>query len=1097
MAQIETWLKTDLQQVVKVQELDGNLFTADNGANRIGVIVTNKGESVSLSGGVTGYIIRPDEATVVVNGSLSGNRAWVDLPASVYVKTGPFSVVLKNGNTTIGAACGFIRRSITDTIVDPGHIVPSLAELLAQIEAMHQLSQTVTQQESGRVTAESGRVAAESERASAESARATAEVNRGNAETGRANAETARVNAESARANAETARGNAETARAAAETARENAETARVAAETTRANAESARDDAETVRANAETARGAAETARVNAESARVGAEASRVSAESQRETDFAAAKAAAEAATTSANTAASKINNMTVAASGLPAGSSPTVAISEVDGHKHIVFGLVKGDPGKDFEIRKTFASIAQMEAYDPDTDPSDRKVRVNDFVMIDTGSVQDVDTGKLFCYEPDTIDVWRYIGDLSGSQGIKGETGTGIANITLNPDYTLTITMDDGTTSYTTGSIRGAQGPQGVQGDPGADGSDGADGFSPTVTVTAITGGHRVSVTDVTTTHTFDVFDGINGTDGADGADGADGVDGVDGTSAYLHIRYSHTQPTQDSDMGATPDDWMGIYSGTSSTPPTAYTDYAWYKIKGETGSVQNIYATTIPMSDQDSTKISAAIAAKMDALNAAAPYDNTATYAEGAYCFHDGLKKCTTAITTAEEWTAAHWTSTTIAAELQGKVDANQGAGNAGKALGIDNQGYVVPVPFSGEDFRGATDQAAGTHGYVPAPAAGDQGKFLKGDGSWGTVPNPQNMGGATAQAAGTAGLAPAPAAGDQNKFLKGNGTWGEGLSPNDIANDLTTETAGKVLDARQGKVLKDAVDAMVTSTLRTIPFSIPVASWALSGGYYTATVVSAFITASSKELVTYDGSLRTAFKGDMNVEKTNGGGSLTFTTNRLPVGPVNGTIYCVDSNDGKIAVVLQDTVMPIANGGTGAQTAAGARTNLGAAAQTDMTAAQDDIADLSTELAAVESGLAYRETGATASRNISDGEYVFWNGAMYTANGDIASGVTLVPGTNLTPTENALSALNSKSTWVSGTYTTGDMKFAEYPTGYSYDNCYITGGYVIANTNEKYFAPNTGISTYLKPNGIYGYTNTDTFRNKTYYVELTLF
>lgn len=65
---------------------------------------------------------------------------------------------------------------------------------------------------------------------------------------------------------------------------------------------------------------------------------------------------------------------------------------------------------------------------------------------------------------------------------------------------------------------------------------------------------------------------------------------------------------------------------------------------------------------------------------------------------------------------------------------------------------------------------------------------------------------------------------------------------------------------------------------------------------------------------------------------------------------------------------------------------------------------------------TELASVENGLAYRETGATASRNISNGEYVFWNGAMYKANGNIASGTTLVSGTNLTPTENALNALN---------------------------------------------------------------------------------
>lgn len=38
----------------------------------------------------------------------------------------------------------------------------------------------------------------------------------------------------------------------------------------------------------------------------------------------------------------------------------------------------------------------------------------------------------------------------------------------------------------------------------------------------------------------------------------------------------------------------------------------------------------------------------------------------------------------------------------------------------------------------DFTGATSSAAGAHGLVPAPAAGDQGKVLKGDGTWGAVP-----------------------------------------------------------------------------------------------------------------------------------------------------------------------------------------------------------------------------------------------------------------------------------------------------------------------------------------------------------------------
>ena len=36
-----------------------------------------------------------------------------------------------------------------------------------------------------------------------------------------------------------------------------------------------------------------------------------------------------------------------------------------------------------------------------------------------------------------------------------------------------------------------------------------------------------------------------------------------------------------------------------------------------------------------------------------------------------------------------------------------------------------------------FVGATSVASGTKGLVPAPQAGDDTKFLKGDGTWGTV------------------------------------------------------------------------------------------------------------------------------------------------------------------------------------------------------------------------------------------------------------------------------------------------------------------------------------------------------------------------
>ena len=51
-----------------------------------------------------------------------------------------------------------------------------------------------------------------------------------------------------------------------------------------------------------------------------------------------------------------------------------------------------------------------------------------------------------------------------------------------------------------------------------------------------------------------------------------------------------------------------------------------------------------------------------------NIAAEYSASATYAVGDYCIYDGqLYRCTTAIATAEAWTAAHWTMATVGGEL----------------------------------------------------------------------------------------------------------------------------------------------------------------------------------------------------------------------------------------------------------------------------------------------------------------------------------------------------------------------------------------------------------------------------------------------
>jgi hypothetical protein len=351
MAQFETWLYADLNKVPKVESLPGVFFSADVESNLIGVKIFRNGQPASLSGGVTGYAIRSDGETVVISGTLSSNKAYIILPASAYVITGLLSIVIKVGLTTVGACTGYVYQSTTDTIVDPGHVVPTLGELLAHINDAMQ-----------------------------------AATNANNAAT------------------------NANNKAQAAETATTNANNAA---------------------SNADNKANAAQTAAVNADNR----------------------ANAAQTAANNANAAANKINNMTVAASGLPAGSSPSATISEVDGHKHIAFAIPKGDKGEKgdtgdaFHIVKTYTSIAAMNA-----DYSGTSTKIGDYVMI-VSNVEDPDNAKVYIKGSSA---WGFIVDMSGATGVKGDKGD---------------TGDQGP--------RGIQGIQGIQGEKGEKGDTGDTGI------------------------------------------------------------------------------------------------------------------------------------------------------------------------------------------------------------------------------------------------------------------------------------------------------------------------------------------------------------------------------------------------------------------------------------------------------------------------------------------------------------------------------------------------------------------------------------------------------------------------------------------
>lgn len=138
MATIETWFNQDLKEAVKVRYIDGNVFSADNNGNLVGVNVFDDGLPASLGGTVSANIIRADGVTVAATGVLSDNKCYVILPQSAYSVPGVISIIIKltNGSdiTTVCAVVSNVYISSTDTVVDPGTIIPSVETLIAEIE---------------------------------------------------------------------------------------------------------------------------------------------------------------------------------------------------------------------------------------------------------------------------------------------------------------------------------------------------------------------------------------------------------------------------------------------------------------------------------------------------------------------------------------------------------------------------------------------------------------------------------------------------------------------------------------------------------------------------------------------------------------------------------------------------------------------------------------------------------------------------------------------------------------------------------------------------------------------------------------------------
>lgn len=155
----------------------------------------------------------------------------------------------------------------------------------------------------------------------------------------------------------------------------------------------------------------------------------------------------------------------------------------------------------------------------------------------------------------------------------------------------------------------------------------------------------------------------------------------------------------------------------------------------------------------------------------------------------------------------WTDNNTTYSQATSDNLGLVKIGYSANGKNYPVALDGNGKMyVNVPWTDTNttytnMGAASASAAGKAGLVPAPAAGEQAKYLRGDGTWQTPPNTtySNMGGATSSAAGSAGLVPAPAAGNQTSFLRGDGTW---VVPTNTTYGLASTTANGLLRQLNG-------------------------------------------------------------------------------------------------------------------------------------------------------------------------------------------------------------------------------------------------------------------------------------------------------
>jgi hypothetical protein len=249
---------------------------------------------------------------------------------------------------------------------------------------------------------------------------------------------------------------------------------------------------------------------------------------------------------------------------------------------------------------------------------------------------------------------------------------------------------------------------------------------------------------------------------------------------------------------------------------------------------------------------------------------------------------------------------WTDTNT---TYGVVGANGSTGLVKNGSTVTNaSGYtacpiVSGVPYYKDtnttyaNMKAATAPAAGAAGLVPAPAAGKQTSFLRGDGTW-VVPTNTTYGLASTTANGLL----RQLNGSTSSFMRGDGTW---ATPPNTTYAVANESTDGLMAAADKKTMNRLIGVNTVTTLANLPISKRSITATLSAAT-TLSVQSGMQIGEELMIRCVPSAAFTQAIPNSGAYVSMSGTSITTTANK----PFEINIWCYASDKYSIAVKEQD-------------------------------------------------------------------------------------------------------------------------------------------------------------------------------------------